>query len=122
SLLRPAAGRWGWGAPPATVAPRGAAGRRQQAARSPWPGTVAPSLTGQSRTRLPSPSGLTGPRRRHLQGENMSGWNFAEIWETVAQQVPDAQAQVQGDRRYTWAEFDRRANGVAQALLDAGVQ
>ena len=36
-------------------------------------------------------------------------------------QVPDAQCQVQGDRR-TWAEFDRRANGVAAALLDAGAQ
>jgi fatty-acyl-CoA synthase len=52
----------------------------------------------------------------------MSGWNFADVWEVVAQQVPDAQAQVQGDRRITWAEFDRRANGVAQALLDAGVE
>jgi fatty-acyl-CoA synthase len=52
----------------------------------------------------------------------MPGWNFADIWEVVAQQVPDATAQVQGQRRYTWAEFDRRANGIAQALLDAGVQ
>ncbi len=51
----------------------------------------------------------------------MPGWNFADVWEIVAQQVPDAPAQVQGDRRVTWAEFDRRANGVAQALLDAGV-
>jgi acyl-CoA synthetase (AMP-forming)/AMP-acid ligase II len=52
----------------------------------------------------------------------MPGWNFANIWEVVASQLPDAQAQVQGDRRYTWSELDRRANGVAQALLDAGVQ
>jgi fatty-acyl-CoA synthase len=52
----------------------------------------------------------------------MPGWNFADIWEVVAQNLPDAQAQVQGDRRYTWSEFDRRANGIAQALLDAGVQ
>jgi fatty-acyl-CoA synthase len=52
----------------------------------------------------------------------MPGWNFADIWETVAQQVPDAPAQIQGDRRISWAEFDRRANGVARALLDAGVQ
>ena len=50
----------------------------------------------------------------------MSGWNFADVWEVVAQQVPDADAQVQGDRRVTWGEFDRRANGVAQTLLDAG--
>ena len=49
----------------------------------------------------------------------MAGWNYAEIWETVASQIPDAQAQVHGDRRHTWREFDERANGVAHALLDA---
>ena len=52
----------------------------------------------------------------------MPGWNFADVWEVVAQQVPDALAQVHGDRRVTWADFDRRANGIAQALLDAGVE
>jgi fatty-acyl-CoA synthase len=50
----------------------------------------------------------------------MPGWNFADAWEVVARQVPDAQAQVQGDRRVTWGEFDRRANGVARLLLDRG--
>jgi 3-oxocholest-4-en-26-oate---CoA ligase len=35
--------------------------------------------------------------------------------------VPDAPAQVQGDRLIPWSEFDRRANGIAQAFLDAGV-
>ncbi len=50
----------------------------------------------------------------------MSGWNFAEIWEVCARQLPDALAQRQGDREITWAEFDRRANGVARTLLDAG--
>jgi acyl-CoA synthetase (AMP-forming)/AMP-acid ligase II len=50
----------------------------------------------------------------------MSGWNFAETWEVCARQIPDALAQRQGDREITWAEFDRRANGVAQTLLDAG--
>ena len=46
-----------------------------------------------------------------------TGWNFADLWETVAAQIPDALAQQQGDRAYTWAEFNRRANGVAAALL-----
>jgi fatty-acyl-CoA synthase len=50
----------------------------------------------------------------------MPGWNFADVWEVVAEQVPDAQCQVQGDRRISWLEFDQRANGVAHALLDAG--
>ncbi|MBW3537115.1 MAG: AMP-binding protein [Actinobacteria bacterium] len=48
----------------------------------------------------------------------MSGWNWADIWETVAETRPDAPAQVHGNRRVTWAELDRRADGVAQALLD----
>lgn len=50
----------------------------------------------------------------------MPGWNFADVWEIVAEQIPDAQAQVQGDRRVSWSEFDRRANGVAHTLLDRG--
>ena len=52
----------------------------------------------------------------------MSGWNFAEVWEVVAELIPDAPAQVQGDRRYTWREFDERANGIADTLLQAGVE
>lgn len=50
----------------------------------------------------------------------MAGWTYADIWETVAEQIPDAQAQVHGDRRDTWAEFNQRANGVARTLLDRG--
>ena len=49
-----------------------------------------------------------------------NGWNLADLWETVAGQIPDALAQQQGDRTFTWAEFNRRANGVAAALLEAG--
>ncbi len=48
------------------------------------------------------------------------GWNFAEIWETVADVHPGADAMVQGDRRVTWGEFDARADGIARHLLDAG--
>jgi 3-oxocholest-4-en-26-oate---CoA ligase len=52
----------------------------------------------------------------------MAGWNFADVWEAVAETLPDAPAQVQGDRRFTWKEFDRRADGVARWLLDLGVE
>jgi 3-oxocholest-4-en-26-oate---CoA ligase len=52
----------------------------------------------------------------------MSGWNYADIWERVAERIPDAQAVVQGRRRTTWAEFDRRADGVGRTLLDSGVK
>jgi hypothetical protein len=51
----------------------------------------------------------------------MPGWNFADVWETVAELTPDASCQIQGDRRLTWGETDRRANGVARTLLDRGV-
>ena len=50
------------------------------------------------------------------------GWNLAEIWERNADRFPDAIAQLQGDRTFTWAEFDRRADGIAAALLAAGAQ
>ena len=50
------------------------------------------------------------------------GWNLAEIWERNADRFPDATAQIQGDRTFTWAEFDRRADGVAAALLAGGAQ
>jgi acyl-CoA synthetase (AMP-forming)/AMP-acid ligase II len=48
-------------------------------------------------------------------------WNFADTWETVAQVRPDAEAVVHGDRRLSWASFDARADGIAAALLDAGL-
>ena len=51
-----------------------------------------------------------------------SDWTFADVWETVADTVPDANAQVHGDRRYDWRSFDRRADGVAARLLAAGLQ
>ena len=50
----------------------------------------------------------------------MPGWNYAEIWEVVAEQIPDAPAQIHGDRTYSWRQFDERANGIARTLLDAG--
>ena len=62
------------------------------------------------------------PRTTSDVGGSVSGWNIADIWEVVAEELPDAQAQVQGDRRYTWAAFDRRADGVAATLLAAGVE
>src|SRR5438105_4773951 len=49
------------------------------------------------------------------------GWNFADVWEVVADVLPDAPAQAQGERRSTWSELDRRADGVARALLEDGI-
>ena len=50
----------------------------------------------------------------------MPGWNFADVWEVVAEQIPDAPCQIQGDRRVTWAEFVSRANGIAHTLIERG--
>ena len=50
-----------------------------------------------------------------------NGWNFADIWEHQADRYPQSLAQSQGDRTFTWAEFDRRADGIALTLLNAGV-
>jgi 3-oxocholest-4-en-26-oate---CoA ligase len=44
--------------------------------------------------------------------------SLAVVWETIAEQFPDAPAQVQGERAFTWAQFDRRADGIAHTLLD----
>jgi fatty-acyl-CoA synthase len=51
----------------------------------------------------------------------MTAWNFADAYERVAANIPDAPCQVQGDRVITWREFDRRANALAADLLDAGL-
>jgi fatty-acyl-CoA synthase len=44
--------------------------------------------------------------------------SLAVVWETIAERFPDAPAQVQGDRAFTWAQFDRRADGITRTLLD----
>ena len=52
----------------------------------------------------------------------MTAWNYADMWEAVADVLPDAPALTHGDRTLTWAEFDRRADRLAAHLLDAGVR
>ena len=47
-------------------------------------------------------------------------WNYADVWETIAQTVPRNLAQIHGRRKLDWAEFDARANGLAATLLKAG--
>src|SRR5438093_2462661 len=51
----------------------------------------------------------------------MGDWNFADVYEAIAERVPDAPCQVQGDRVVSWADFDRRANALAADLLQAGL-
>ncbi len=51
----------------------------------------------------------------------MSDWNYADVWEAVADAIPDRPAQIHGPRRLTWADFDRRSDALARRLLDAGL-
>ena len=49
-------------------------------------------------------------------------FNLADIFESVADAVPDREALVFGERRLTYAELERRANRLAHHFLDAGVK
>ncbi len=48
-------------------------------------------------------------------------FNLADLYEIVADAVPDRLALVAGDRRLTYAQLDERANRFAHHLLDHGV-
>jgi 3-oxocholest-4-en-26-oate---CoA ligase len=51
----------------------------------------------------------------------VSKWNFADVWEAVADGLPDAPALTHGIRTVTWGELDRRADNLARWLLGAHV-
>ncbi len=51
----------------------------------------------------------------------MTDWNFADVWETLAELIPDAPALVHGERHITWGEMDRRADALAKSLAATGV-
>ena len=46
-----------------------------------------------------------------------TSWNYADVWEAIADTQPSAPAQVQGNRQVSWEDMDRRADGIAQWLL-----
>ena len=48
-------------------------------------------------------------------------WQMADIWENIARAIPDKPAIVDGDKRYSWAEYENRAARVAQVLTDHGL-
>ncbi len=50
----------------------------------------------------------------------MTNWNFADVWECVAETIPKAPALTHGSRQITWSELEARANSVAAALVGAG--
>jgi len=50
------------------------------------------------------------------------GWHFADLYETIAEVVPDRVAIIYGDRHLTWQGFDHRANALGHDLLGAGLE
>lgn len=52
---------------------------------------------------------------------NSEAWNFADAWEAIAARFGDQPALIEPGRTLSWAELDRRADAVAQGLLDAGL-
>jgi acyl-CoA synthetase (AMP-forming)/AMP-acid ligase II len=51
----------------------------------------------------------------------MTSWNFADVWETIAEVQPDAPVLMRGNAVRTWSEFDQRSNAIAARLLRAGL-
>ncbi len=51
----------------------------------------------------------------------MGPWNYADLWEGIAAAVPARPALIHGERVVSWADFDRRADGLAAHLLEAGL-
>jgi acyl-CoA synthetase (AMP-forming)/AMP-acid ligase II len=49
-------------------------------------------------------------------------WNLADLFEAVADAVPDRTAIIVGDRRLTFREVDERATRLAHHLAAAGVE
>ena len=48
------------------------------------------------------------------------GWNYAEVWEAVADRLAQAPAQRHDGSVWTWQQFDRRADALAAYLLQRG--
>jgi fatty-acyl-CoA synthase len=52
----------------------------------------------------------------------LTDWNFADVYEAIAGQIPTAPCLIQGHRHFTWSDFNRRADGLAADMLQAGLE
>jgi len=48
------------------------------------------------------------------------GWQYADVWDAIAEVRGDAPALVHGERRITWRDLSRRADALARSLVAAG--
>src|SRR4051812_27543584 len=62
------------------------------------------------------------PERPGAEESGPLEYNLADLFECVADHVPEREAVVCGERRLTFAQLDDRANRFAHALADRGVQ
>jgi 3-oxocholest-4-en-26-oate---CoA ligase len=51
----------------------------------------------------------------------VTDWNYARTWTAIAEEAPDREALVCGNRRFTFGALADRARRLAHALADAGV-
>jgi non-ribosomal peptide synthetase component E (peptide arylation enzyme) len=52
----------------------------------------------------------------------MAGWNFADVFSVVAEEIPDSVALIQGARRLKWRALDARAQALARYLATTGLK
>jgi fatty-acyl-CoA synthase len=51
----------------------------------------------------------------------VSDWNFADVWETIADLQPELPAMVRGEIVHSWRTFDQRSSRLASTLLTGGL-
>lgn len=51
----------------------------------------------------------------------MKQWHLAEVWEIIADTIPDAPAVIEGDQRWDWRTYEERSARIAAALARAGL-
>src|SRR5215210_5871049 len=61
-------------------------------------------------------------RMGHHLVVTLAQYNLADIFEAVADAVPNSVAVVAGDRRLTYRDLDERATRLANHFLDAGLE
>src|SRR5690242_14909251 len=85
-----------------------------------WEAAPPRSCNPSRTTRLRRPVGAF-VRHALTQGSLVMEFNLADLFEQVADAVPDRPAVYCGGRTLTFAELDRRANRLAHHFASAGI-
>ena len=49
-------------------------------------------------------------------------WQMADIWENIARTIPEKPAIIDGEKRYSWSEYESRSARLAQVYSDHGLK